>query len=97
MIKRWLVGDMHAVDDVSIWTLKSERLLSVSNGKKKKKRCSPKSNAHVNFLSIFHSVYFIQKETPRLQNLKRNAEKKQICSIKLTFWSSLRSLSSENC
>jgi hypothetical protein len=77
MIKGWLVGDMHAVDDVSIWTLKSERLLSVSNGKKgKKKRCSPKSNAHVNFLSIFHSAYFIQKETPRLQNLKRNAEKK---------------------
>jgi hypothetical protein len=38
MIKSWLVGDMHAVDDVSIWALKSKILLSVSNEKKKKAR-----------------------------------------------------------
>jgi len=53
MIKGWLVGDMHAVDDVSIWALKSKILLSVSNEKK----------GSCELLLIFHNVYFIQKDT----------------------------------
>jgi hypothetical protein len=53
MIKRWLVGDMHAVDDVSIWTLKSERLLSVSNGKKKKSAVLPKAMLMSTFFRFF--------------------------------------------
>jgi hypothetical protein len=81
MIKGWLVGDMHAVDDVSIWTLKSKRLLSVSNVKKalfSPKQCS------CELLLIFHnvyftqkkaSVYFIEKEALRLQIMKRNIGK----------------------
>lgn len=46
---------MHAVDDVSIWALKSKILLSVSNEKKKK--------GSRELLLIFHNVYFIQKDT----------------------------------
>lgn len=54
MIKGWLVGDMHAVDDVSIWTLKSERLLSVSNGKKgKKSAVLPKAMLMSTFFRFF--------------------------------------------
>lgn len=75
MIKRWLVGDMHAVDDVSIWTLKSERFLSVSNGKKKKRRCSPKSNAHVNFFSIFQCLLH-SKGNSKIAKLKKKCRKK---------------------
>jgi len=45
---------MHAVDDVSIWALKSKILLSVSNEKKK---------GSCELLLIFHNVYFIQKNT----------------------------------
>lgn len=63
MIKSWLVGDMHAVDDVSIWALKSKILLSVSNEKKKK--------GSRELLLIFHNVYFIQKDILRSTSSKR--------------------------